>query len=210
MRRSETWTKTWMYEFLPILPSHIGWLMMMALEVLVLIAKSAGVGIVSLCRAVVSLSIKTLAMLCGWIAGAVVCSFYLDILSLYIIFTLFALIFLNLGERKSGELSAYSVFNDGFEEILGTLNAQQFDREIRHLDQLPLDDDSSDVSQDDYKNDYYIPSDSDDELNEVAENARKESTKRSTFASSLQRRVVAQKVRAFSVNNQHNNTVTAC
>ena len=35
--------------------------------------------------------------------------------------------------NNKGELSAYSVFNEGFRELLGTLNAEQFDAEIRHV-----------------------------------------------------------------------------
>ena len=38
----------------------------------------------------------------------------------------------NLGKRKPGEASAYSVFNENCEAIDGTLTAQQFEREIRH------------------------------------------------------------------------------
>ena len=52
--------------------------------------------------------------------------------SVWIIITLFGLIFCNLGERKPGEVSAYSVFNDGCRRILGTLTAEQFEKEIRH------------------------------------------------------------------------------
>eukprot|EP01039_Chlorochromonas_danica_P005416 gene5416-5957_t len=44
----------------------------------------------------------------------------------------------NLGERKEGELSAYSVFNRNFERLPGTLDAEQFDAEIRH--NLPVND----------------------------------------------------------------------
>jgi hypothetical protein len=46
--------------------------------------------------------------------------------------TLFGMIFSNLGEGKSGELSAYSVFNKGFTTLLGQSTGQQFDNEIRH------------------------------------------------------------------------------
>jgi hypothetical protein len=50
------------------------------------------------------------------------------------------LIFANLGDRKKGEMSAYSVFNNNFHRLLGTLTAEQFDREIRH-NNTPDDDD---------------------------------------------------------------------
>ena len=43
----------------------------------------------------------------------------------------FALIAGNLGTRRTGELSAYSVFNEGFREIPGTLNAVALDEQMR-------------------------------------------------------------------------------
>jgi hypothetical protein len=52
--------------------------------------------------------------------------------SLWILLSMFASIFLNLGKRRKGEMSAYSVFNEGYKQLLGTLNAEQFDQEIRH------------------------------------------------------------------------------
>ena len=71
-----------------------------------------------------------------WLCGGVV--FYVwDITSLYVIFTMFALIFMNLGERKEGELSAYSVFNEGFQELMGTMNANQIDQQLRHQQGRP-------------------------------------------------------------------------
>ncbi|CAN0842977.1 hypothetical protein LINGRAHAP2_LOCUS3733 [Linum grandiflorum] len=50
---------------------------------------------------------------------------------LYILGTGFAIIFLNLGRRQAGELSAYSIFNEDFRELPGTLNADRVDRDIR-------------------------------------------------------------------------------
>jgi hypothetical protein len=38
----------------------------------------------------------------------------------------------NLGQRQKGELSAYSVFNKEFQSLLGTITAEQFEKEIRH------------------------------------------------------------------------------
>ena len=40
--------------------------------------------------------------------------------------TIIALIFLNLGQRKPGELSAYSVFNPNNERILGSMSNNNF------------------------------------------------------------------------------------
>ena len=54
--------------------------------------------------------------------------------AVFVIFSLFYVILTNLrsGRRKPWEPSAYSVFNPGCEAIDGTLNAEQFEREIRH------------------------------------------------------------------------------
>ena len=43
----------------------------------------------------------------------------------------FFLIFSNLGTREEGTLSGYSVFNPGFQELPGTLNAARFESELR-------------------------------------------------------------------------------
>ncbi|KAH9611498.1 hypothetical protein KSS87_013631 [Heliosperma pusillum] len=48
-----------------------------------------------------------------------------------ILATGFATIFLNLGHRQAGELSAYSIFNEDFRELPGTFNADRVDRDIR-------------------------------------------------------------------------------
>lgn len=71
-----------------------------------------------------------------WIGLVVwgVCSHFAGRLSIgpvYILASIVALIFLNLGQRREGELSAYSVFNDGFRELPGTLNADTIDHQIR-------------------------------------------------------------------------------
>jgi len=51
---------------------------------------------------------------------------------LYTILTILSLILLNLGKRRDGEWSAYSVFNDGFVRLLGTTTGEMLDAEIRH------------------------------------------------------------------------------
>ena len=40
--------------------------------------------------------------------------------------TIIVLIFLNLGERKPGQLSAYSVFNPNQERMLGSMSPNDF------------------------------------------------------------------------------------
>ncbi|CAM9676080.1 unnamed protein product [Pylaiella littoralis] len=50
--------------------------------------------------------------------------------AVYFIVSAMVGIFVNLGEREEGEWSAYSVFNAGCRALLGTINAEQFEREI--------------------------------------------------------------------------------
>ena len=49
---------------------------------------------------------------------------------LYVLATVVCLIFLNLGQRKEGEASAYSIFN-GFRRLPGQLTADELDRQVR-------------------------------------------------------------------------------
>ncbi|GFP94184.1 cytochrome b6 [Phtheirospermum japonicum] len=53
------------------------------------------------------------------------------IIIVQIIGTGFLIIFYNLGQRKPGDASAYSIFNEDFRELPGTLNADRLDRDIR-------------------------------------------------------------------------------
>lgn len=70
------------------------------------------------------------ALLALWAAGAKLASFY-DLGPPFIITSLFAVMLLNLGRRRAGQASAYSVFNDGFRRLPGQLTAEEFDRQIR-------------------------------------------------------------------------------
>lgn len=73
-------------------------------------------------------------------------TFILQFSSLYFIITLILLIFYNLKNKDKNEISAYSVFNNGYERLLGTLTPEQFEREIRHNDQFGEDlDDENDM-----------------------------------------------------------------
>lgn len=47
--------------------------------------------------------------------------------------TFFALIFLNLGKREEGELSAYNVFNPNFQRLQGDNLAEQFEAQLRNV-----------------------------------------------------------------------------
>jgi len=50
-----------------------------------------------------------------------------DLAPIYVLFTGFALIVTNLGRRRPGEPSAYSVFNEGFRQLPGQFNADDVD-----------------------------------------------------------------------------------
>ena len=49
------------------------------------------------------------------------CFVFLKLGSLYFMISCFILIFSNLGDRQIGEMSAYSVFNMGYERLLGEM-----------------------------------------------------------------------------------------
>ncbi|XP_078442740.1 ubiquitin family protein [Wolffia australiana] len=54
-----------------------------------------------------------------------------DMGPLFILGTGFTVILMNLGKRQDGDVSAYSIFNEDFRELPGTLNADRLDRDIR-------------------------------------------------------------------------------
>ncbi|KAL9231207.1 hypothetical protein vseg_006463 [Gypsophila vaccaria] len=80
--------------------------------------------------AIFSLSLKAWAFIVLWFMLAPVAHQW-ELGPLYILATGFATIFLNLGHRQAGELSAYSIFNEDFRELPGTFNADRLDRDIR-------------------------------------------------------------------------------
>eukprot|EP00898_Chlorokybus_atmophyticus_P000464 jgi/Chlat1/1418/Chrsp12S01980 len=73
---------------------------------------------------------RLLLALVLWCAGSVYASRW-DFGPVYVLASIVAVIFYNLGHRKPGESSAYSVFNENFEELPGTLNANQMDQQVR-------------------------------------------------------------------------------
>ncbi|MCO5600203.1 hypothetical protein L7F22_054312 [Adiantum nelumboides] len=77
-----------------------------------------------------SVSLRGWIVLFGWFALAPV-AYRWELGPLYILATAFAVIFFNLGKRQEGDISAYSIFNEGFRELPGTLNAERLDRDIR-------------------------------------------------------------------------------
>lgn len=50
---------------------------------------------------------------------------------IYLMLAVVAAIFCNLGERREGEASAYSIFNEGVRRLPGQLDAEQLDDQIR-------------------------------------------------------------------------------
>jgi hypothetical protein len=52
-------------------------------------------------------------------------STFFNLQNLFVIISGFALILTNLGKRKKGQLSGYSVFNKGFQRAAGTMDAEE-------------------------------------------------------------------------------------
>ncbi|ONM53533.1 hypothetical protein Zm00014a_041181 [Zea mays] len=89
--------------------------------------------------ALFSLSMKAWIIIAMWFLLAPIAQKY-DIGPLYythpdnevhIIGTGFLIILINLGRRQQGDVSAYSIFNEDFRELPGTLNADRIDADIR-------------------------------------------------------------------------------
>ncbi|WJZ82673.1 hypothetical protein VitviT2T_002409 [Vitis vinifera] len=80
--------------------------------------------------AIFSLSLKMWVLIVTWFILAPVAHRW-DLGPLYILGTGFCIIFVNLGQRKHGDISAYSIFNEDFRELPGTLNADRLDQDIR-------------------------------------------------------------------------------
>ena len=66
----------------------------------------------------------------AWILCAAVAD-RMEVGPLYVLGTICALVFLNLGKRRAGEASAYSVFNQ-FRALPGQLTADELDHQVRH------------------------------------------------------------------------------
>jgi hypothetical protein len=68
--------------------------------------------------------------LVSWMIGSKVASYYY-IGGPYIVMTVLLLMFMNLGNRKEGTLSAYSWFNTGGRRLPGDLTADHLDHQLR-------------------------------------------------------------------------------
>lgn len=80
--------------------------------------------------AIFSLSVKAWVFIVLWFIMAPI-AYDWDLGPIYILGTGFLIIFINLGQRQAGDVSAYSIFNEDFRELPGTLNADRLDRDIR-------------------------------------------------------------------------------
>ncbi|KAL4574283.1 hypothetical protein LXL04_021111 [Taraxacum kok-saghyz] len=74
--------------------------------------------------AIFSLSPKVWTLIVMWFILAPITHRW-DVGPLYILGSGFAIIFLNLGHRQHGDMSAYSIFNEDFRELPGTFNANE-------------------------------------------------------------------------------------
>ena len=93
------------------------------------------------------ISLKTWLSILLWCAVWMLFIF-IEFSSIFIIISLFGAIFSNLGQKKDGELSGYSVFNKGFTTLLGQSTGQQFDMEIRHSNYAEKEDDEDNLGAD--------------------------------------------------------------
>lgn len=67
-----------------------------------------------------------------WVLLFYICAHY-EFGLVYFVLSLFYGIFtVGLGQRKEGEMSAYSVFNKGVKSLPGQLKASQFEQELMH------------------------------------------------------------------------------
>ncbi|KAI1712230.1 SAYSvFN domain-containing protein 1 [Ditylenchus destructor] len=66
---------------------------------------------------------------CLWLAGQILFAKW-EFGLVYLLCSMFILMFLNLGVRMEGEMSAYSVFNPNCERLLGQMTEEHFQRDV--------------------------------------------------------------------------------
>ena len=76
-------------------------------------------------------SLRTWVKLTVWFVLMLVCRRY-RLGQPFVITTLIVLMLTNLGERKPGEASAYTVFNEGMRALPGQLRMEDLEGELRH------------------------------------------------------------------------------
>ena len=136
-------------------------------------------------KLLLSLSASTVLGVVAAIAGLKLSYHYL-FAELYIIGMGTVLMFTNFSHRKKGDetLSAWSVFNDNFVSLLGTLRGEDLDREIRNqMD--PIFNRNADDDDDD--GDANVPAANDAEAGNNKNKTRKSNKKRRTEAKRLER-----------------------
>ncbi|KAI7845633.1 hypothetical protein COHA_000919 [Chlorella ohadii] len=75
-------------------------------------------------------SLRAWLALAAWMAGARLAARW-ELGPLYIIATILLLMLLNLGQRREGQWSAYSLFNPGMRRLPGQMTAEDLDRQVR-------------------------------------------------------------------------------
>ena len=73
----------------------------------------------------------TYLLFVGWMILSPIAARY-DLGPIYILGTIFLIMVVNLGVRRPGELSGYSLFNENVQSLPGQLRAEQLDQQIRH------------------------------------------------------------------------------
>ena len=82
----------------------------------------------------------------AWLVVWLIAIHRYDFGALYFMISTLIFMLYNLGSRKDGTLSAYSVFNPRGVRLLGQLDASNFENEIRHRNNNFDDDDDNDVN----------------------------------------------------------------
>lgn len=139
--------KAILYELQPVTPAYA----LAQLKSLLIIIRDLTKGFTpifgSIVYSITTTLIKTKpvvwALIIAWV-GVLQLFNYVGFGSLFVILSMFAAIFMNLAEKKKGEMSAYSVFNRGFKSLLGTTTGQDMDRQMRHTNQFDFGDDDGD------------------------------------------------------------------
>ena len=140
--------KSILYELLPVHPAY-AYKQLKSLQIIIfqtakILSPKLVEGVSYLAKCTAQISLRFWVALTLWV---IVWNLfiYIEFGSFFIIMSLFASIFLNLGEKKDGDLSAYSVFNKGFTTLLGQSTGQQFDKEIRHNNHDDFEDEDNHV-----------------------------------------------------------------
>eukprot|EP01084_Bolivina_argentea_P003777 7111_1 len=74
---------------------------------------------------------KVVIKLFIWLICWFLVSYFLQFGSIYLCISIIYFIFNNLGKRKNGQLSAYSMFNDNYERIAGTFDGAFYEDMLR-------------------------------------------------------------------------------